>query len=998
MTTTSGSPTTNNTMKTTHGTSRSPTFPLSRFLTYGLLLLLAAAPLRAADDVTTALQKGLFEEEANQNLDAAIKAYQSVLERHDEQRKLASTALFRLGECYRKLGKTNDAVAQYQRLLRDFSDQSTLVTLSRQNLTGIGAGSDQPSLTNSPGLSPFNERLTGLAGRLATSEEESEVRRIRALIKDSPDLINARDSDGSTPLHHAASKGQLKVAEFLLANGADVNAPAFIGNSGASAASGSTPLLFAARNGHKSMVELLLAKGASVQGNGSYTPLHAAASKGFKTVVEVLLDKKADVNARGPYPEFTPLHEAAQRGFLGVAQTLIARGADVNARCSSPSSGEHFNNSRRKPDASGSVLHIAVGRGDKALVDLLLTNKANPNLRSVYGQTPLHVAAYLGFIPIAEALLSAGADINANMSSDGSGSQAIYYAPLHLAVVAGRLEMLQFLLEKGADANRLYAFDSSNKDITALQQAASERPKDYLAMMRSLLEHKANPNLAHRNGYAPIHYAMVNKDQATLELLLKHGADANLAQAAGSTALNYARSPKEMFELLLANKANPNAQDKDGNAPLHAIVLRCQQGEAAPDALPPAAPAVLAKLLLDHGADPNLRNAGGRTPLNLFGVPATPASPQGVEVADLLRKTGARDEMLEPEPDPRSVRVWRKGRPAARVVFIRDREGRNQFTLFETIWNFYKLSTTPLAKAPAPITSNPLPAALRGGIPSGATMAGSQFKPADDLPFPDFTRVRIVRVVDAAKNEKKFIDVNLLKADRTFDCAKDMLLEFGDVVEIPEREYTLNEVRVGLTGADDTAFANCLPRHIKWVVKGQPIETTFYPASMGLWLRSTLGFGSVRAALRSSSDLTRLRVKRGDPVTKEAREFVIDSEASARSGQGQFEDLWLRDGDVIEVPDKESSPTSSQSFYIEGQVVKPGAYPMAQDEKMTVVQAIALAGGMTKLGAGTRVKIARTEGGRKFMLEVNATRSPKSDEPPTLIKPGDVITVPEKIF
>jgi len=74
----------------------------------------------------------LFEEEANDNLAAAIKAYQSVLATHDNQRKLAATALFRLGECYRKLGQTNEAVAQYQRLLRDFSDQTAFTQRSNK--------------------------------------------------------------------------------------------------------------------------------------------------------------------------------------------------------------------------------------------------------------------------------------------------------------------------------------------------------------------------------------------------------------------------------------------------------------------------------------------------------------------------------------------------------------------------------------------------------------------------------------------------------------------------------------------------------------------------------------------------------------------------------------------------------------------------------------------------------------------------------------------------
>ncbi len=84
--------------------------------------------------LTEKLQRGLFEEEANRNLDAAIKEYQAVVTQSDEQRKVIATALFRLGECYRKLGKTNEAAAFYQRLVRDFSEQEQLAKLAGDNL------------------------------------------------------------------------------------------------------------------------------------------------------------------------------------------------------------------------------------------------------------------------------------------------------------------------------------------------------------------------------------------------------------------------------------------------------------------------------------------------------------------------------------------------------------------------------------------------------------------------------------------------------------------------------------------------------------------------------------------------------------------------------------------------------------------------------------------------------------------------------------------------
>jgi tetratricopeptide (TPR) repeat protein len=95
----------------------------------------------ATNDLSGALQKGLFEEEANHNLDTAIAAYQSVATQFDKDRKLAATAIFRLGEVYRKQGKTNEADAQYERILREFPDQTELVKLSgRSQDSGVRGG------------------------------------------------------------------------------------------------------------------------------------------------------------------------------------------------------------------------------------------------------------------------------------------------------------------------------------------------------------------------------------------------------------------------------------------------------------------------------------------------------------------------------------------------------------------------------------------------------------------------------------------------------------------------------------------------------------------------------------------------------------------------------------------------------------------------------------------------------------------------------------------
>ena len=107
-------------------------------LLLALLLTQPGSLPAATNDLATALQKGLFEEEANHDLSAAIRAYQAIATQFDKDRKLAATAIFRLGECYRKQGNTNDANTQYERVLREFADQNALATLSRQNLELLG--------------------------------------------------------------------------------------------------------------------------------------------------------------------------------------------------------------------------------------------------------------------------------------------------------------------------------------------------------------------------------------------------------------------------------------------------------------------------------------------------------------------------------------------------------------------------------------------------------------------------------------------------------------------------------------------------------------------------------------------------------------------------------------------------------------------------------------------------------------------------------------------
>ena len=168
-----------------------------------ILLTLTSAFAQEPTPIEKKLQQALFAEEGKRDLDKAIEAYNAVITDYDEQRKFAATAIFRLAECYRKKDQKEQAIAAYQRLLKEFPGEGTLNRLAQENLVALGG---EPSAVP--------------AGESTSDAETAEIARIKKLVELSPDLIN----DPNTGLlHAAAANSQLGVAKFLIEAGADVN-------------------------------------------------------------------------------------------------------------------------------------------------------------------------------------------------------------------------------------------------------------------------------------------------------------------------------------------------------------------------------------------------------------------------------------------------------------------------------------------------------------------------------------------------------------------------------------------------------------------------------------------------------------------------------------------------------------------------------------------------------------------------------------------------------
>jgi protein involved in polysaccharide export with SLBB domain len=90
---------------------------------------------------------------------------------------------------------------------------------------------------------------------------------------------------------------------------------------------------------------------------------------------------------------------------------------------------------------------------------------------------------------------------------------------------------------------------------------------------------------------------------------------------------------------------------------------------------------------------------------------------------------------------------------------------------------------------------------------------------------------------------------------------------------------------------------------------------------------------------------------------------------------------------------------AKRRFTVLGQVQKPGTFEIPNEESVSFLQAIAMAGGYTRLASKANVTVTRVTAGRKstFSLDVNAATS-AVDQKPFEILPDDTITISERVF
>ena len=328
-----------------------------------------------------------------------------------------------------------------------------------------------------------------------------------------------------------------------------------------------------------------------------------AARTGNVAAIRVLLDHGAQINQTNPRGQ-TALMWAVSEKNADAARLLISRGANVNAKTNPlpPPRPLDLIFSAPTPAGGMTALLFAARQNDLESVKALLDGGADINLVSADGSSAILSCHCQRTYELAEFLLTKGADPNL---ADNRGRAALYAAidmrnlewstrpaPAGKDKVDG-LDVIQALLSRGANPNAQLtgkiplrgqpSFDgrwANQVGATPFWRAAQS---DDVAVMRMLLDSKADPAIASKDGTTPLmvaagvgwsdgqsHGATADAPEA-IRICLEHGADVNAVNAEGNTALHGAsfRGAANVVELLVEKGARMDLKNKEGRMPIN---------------------------------------------------------------------------------------------------------------------------------------------------------------------------------------------------------------------------------------------------------------------------------------------------------------------------------------------------------------------------------------------------------------------------------------------
>lgn len=226
------------------------------------------------------------------------------------------------------------------------------------------------------------ENKWGLSALGCAIEKCCKPQVVKVLI-DAGANIDVTNDSGQSALYLATIVSDVKMMEYLLSRGADVNIKDI--------SYGQTPLHIAVilneSNSYQKTIEVLLKNGADVNvpDRLGTTPFHKLVEKAdFQTIEEFILNYKADVNVKKNCGEI-PLFKAIERNSVEIVQLLVRHGSDVNNTNTQNSSTLLHEACKNYGNDSSEYCKTF----NTNIIKCLLKNGANINAFDVSKSTPL---------------------------------------------------------------------------------------------------------------------------------------------------------------------------------------------------------------------------------------------------------------------------------------------------------------------------------------------------------------------------------------------------------------------------------------------------------------------------------------------------------------------------------------------------------------------------------------------------------------------------------
>ncbi|KAG4390422.1 hypothetical protein GLYMA_06G294400v4 [Glycine max] len=282
--------------------------------------------------------------------------------------------------------------------------------------------------------------------------------------------------------------------------------------------------------------ELLI--GRNIRGD---TPLHVAVRSKNSTIVKLILSHYArkktkhdgmrdrEITRETNKYENTPLHEAVYSGDVGVVKEILFADNDVV---------HYLNKSKRSPlymsvvngkndvqilnlllkipfpadlpeCLGNSPLHAALLERKPALIKEILDKRPELiYLRDEHGGTPLHYAAYIGYLKGFCMLLD-----NTFKKSDQTVLEGNKkgHLPIHLACKRGHVELVKYFLQQKFVTNLYVLLLLNQKGQNILHVAAKNGRNNVVQyMLKSLKIDESIINQKDNDGNTPLHLASIN--------------------------------------------------------------------------------------------------------------------------------------------------------------------------------------------------------------------------------------------------------------------------------------------------------------------------------------------------------------------------------------------------------------------------------------------------------------------------------------------------------